>query len=79
MKILTDVRAEGLRVVRTKFSVNWGGKTYSTFQYNPVTLRKVVFERNFFVVVVCADPVKNMGHILLWGLSDIVQDDTWNA
>ena len=51
----------------------------STFQYNPVTLRKVVFERNFFVVVVCADPVKNMGHILLRGLSDIVQDDTWNA
>ena len=38
-----------------------------------------MFERNFFVVVVCADPVKNMGHILLRGLSDIVQDDTWNA
>lgn len=39
---------------------------------------KVVFERNLFFVV-CADTVKNMGHILLRGLSDVIQDDTWNA
>jgi len=51
MKILTGVKAEGLRFVQTKFSVNWGSKTDSTFQYNPVTWKKVVFERNFLLLL----------------------------
>ena len=37
------------------------------------------FLKETFIFFLCADPVKNMGHILLPGLSDVVQDDTWNA
>lgn len=59
------------------FVVFWEGK-FVNKDSTPPFASLMIFDI-FFCSFNFIDPFKNLGYLLLWGLSDFVQNDTWYA